>query len=103
MKNFIIASAAAIAFGAAVEATAEELTKFETCKAYHELSSTLMEAHQIGVSMPKALEALEGDSLSVEILQEAYSYPRFSTERYREEAKRDFSDKVYANCLKSFD
>lgn len=71
-----------------------------SCKVYAKLAYETMDARQSGISMVDMIEAAEGQSSIEQVITAAYEVPRYSTERYREQAIQDFTDKVYLGCVK---
>jgi hypothetical protein len=60
-----------------------------------------MEARQKGVPMVDAMKVASGTSVFEEIIKQAYSVRRFSSDEYRQEAITEFSNMIYRACLES--
>lgn len=70
----------------------------DVCGAIGELAEGIMKAHQIGVPMSKIVEG--GNELVEAMAIDAYSRPRYSTERMQNRAVAEFRDAVYLMCIK---
>lgn len=93
---------AAITLSACAPANAE-VTKYDVCGAYGGLSETVMTARQEGMSMRDVIEHAMGDEFSIAIVQAAYEVPGYSTAEFQQKAILEFSNRIYAECLRSID
>ncbi len=77
----------------------------ETCKRVEQIAGVIMEKRQAGASMSAMIDAtnsVESSSKNLlnKIIKDAYDYPRYSSEEYRQEAVSEFENKYYGICLK---
>ncbi|MGX9996688.1 hypothetical protein [Vibrio sp. JZG120] len=73
----------------------------EICEKYGSLATSIMNNRQVGVSMSKMMEAVDGDKLLQNLIIEAYDSPRFSTDKMQKKATERFRDDTYLACVKS--
>jgi len=93
MKALVTAIALLVSFGAR-SATVD-------CNNVAEFAEVIMEARQVGVSMPKAIELANGSKLLEKIIVDAYEVPHYSTQEYRSRKISDFRDSWYLACFKA--
>lgn len=97
----LAATLIALAFVSCSPAGADERT--ETCAEYHDLAEVIMHGRQVGASMPVVMDIVDGHSVAVAIVRDAYEVPRYSTGEYQHRAKVDFANRIYADCLRVID
>lgn len=78
-------------------AQAEEPTPEQKCMMMYELSENIMLSRQSGVDLPTAM-SVSDNSLYQEMVRDAYSQQRYSTERYQQQAAQRFGEQVYTSC-----
>lgn len=71
------------------------------CENVSVLAKSIMGARQSGVSISKVMQLANGSALLESLIIAAYSKPSFSTEQYKEEVIREFSDDAYLSCIKT--
>lgn len=77
----------------------------ETCAVVKELAQSVMSARQVGVDVSDMM-AITTDNPKMNKLQQglvidAFSFPAYSTDEYREKEVREFGARHYLNCIKS--
>lgn len=79
--------------------------KMSTCKAFSQMSGSIMKARQAGVDMSAMMEAKQSDEeatkIAHQVIIEAYGSPRWSTNQNREKAIADFANDKYLSCIKA--
>lgn len=98
----ILAAVAALA-SATPSGALDQAEIIATCGKFSELAGAIMKGRQNGVLMTKALE-MAGPSVGpkiMDIIEGAYSKPRYSSEEYRAAAVIDYSNEVMSECLRS--
>src|SRR5690625_8030013 len=99
-----ITAIAAISLLLPVAAIAEP-TPHEFCTEIAGLAEVVMEGRQNGTPMPAMMDvAAQGsdkeiNSVMEELIIEAFSHPRYSTERVKQSTIGDFADSAYLSCL----
>jgi len=71
------------------------------CESVSGLAKSIMGARQSGVSISKIMQLANGSTLAESLIIAAYGKPSFSTEQYKEEVIREFSDEAYLSCIKT--
>ena len=101
MKRLMITLSLALPFSV----QADTSVALEFCKPIHGLAETIMERRQEGVSMVKMLEIAnpsDGGSikeLSISLVEEAYSSPRYHTPENQQRAVQDFGNEKFKMCM----
>ena len=89
--------------------TPSDLIKAESrCETHAELAERIMSNHQVGVPMSKVLAILAPkgptptpmDIFDKESVIEAYSSPRYNSEKVQQSAIADFRDQRHVDCIK---
>lgn len=79
--------------------------EIDGCVALSTLAESIMSARQSNIDMVQVMEIANSDpnisKVVVLLTKEAYSMPRFSTERIQQETIREFKNDVYLQCLNS--
>lgn len=73
----------------------------EVCETYHSFAETIMLKRQEGVAMPRMMEAMKGNSIGRDIVQDAYNHPRYNTEGVKAQVIQEFANDTYAECYMS--
>ena len=60
----------------------------------------VMELRQEGVPMSQVMQISDSELVKA-IVVEAYDYPRFSSQEYKEKADNDFRNEVEVECYKT--
>jgi len=105
MKRAILGMVVALFATSALAQTAppapdetKKMTWRERCDALSELAGSIMDAHQLGVPMSKAMKAADSDPLTEKMVIAAYEKPRYSTEKMKRQETAEFRDTVYLMC-----
>jgi hypothetical protein len=101
MTNLKTTVMTALFFAVAQPTLAEEKEQ-NVCESMGELAYMVMELRQEGVPMSQTMQISDSDLVKA-IIVEAYDYPRFSTQEYKEKAADDFRNEVEVECYKTFD
>ena len=107
-RSTTIAATLTVALFASAALQAEERTTDEFCEKFAQATETIMRAHQNGhpmsVLLRNADETLSGIPLLLKAyrlaVMEAYSRPRYSTERIQQRVIAEFRDENHLSCLK---
>lgn len=73
------------------------------CPVISRTAGEIMRAHQVGVPLTRAMEIVGDDAFWRNIVLQAYSSPRYSTDENRRNAVTDFTTTVELACYKSFE
>ena len=106
MMNKLALIATALFFsGAAIAAERHDDKRSDFCNSVYGLAGSIMTARQHGGSMPDMMKiAIDNDSkMSEEMVKEAFSKSKYSTESIQKEVIADFSNEWYLTCIKQFD
>ena len=98
MKNLIIAAALTLS----LTAFAEE-PKTDVCDQLNIMAELIMEMRQSGVEMRQLIRTVQDDEareLTIEIIIRAYEKPRFSVEKNKQNAIKDFQNEIYLQCIR---
>ena len=98
MKNLIIAAALTLS----LTAFAEE-AELDVCDELNNLARSVMNARQSGMEMRQLIEVVRGNEASeiaIEIIIRAYETPRFSVEKNKQNAIKDFQNEIYLQCIR---
>ena len=98
MKNLIIAAALTLSF----TAFAEE-PQTDVCDELNNLARSVMNARQSGMEMRQLIEVVRGNEASevaIEIIIRAYEKPRYSVEKNKQNAIKDFQNEIYLQCIR---
>ena len=74
----------------------------EVCAQLAEVAQVTMTARQAGVPVRSMME-IAVDQTIVDMVTEAYGHPAYSTLEVQEKTIRDFEDRWYLKCVKSYD
>ena len=99
MKKLILAAALTLSF----TAFAEE-SELDLCDELNNLARSVMNARQSGMEMRQLIQIVkENDAgeLAIEIIIRAYEKPRFSVEKNKQNAIKDFQNEIYLQCIRS--
>lgn len=72
-----------------------------TCEQFAQVSAVIMEGRQKGMPMVDVMKVATGTPVFEEIIKQAYSVKRFSSDEYQQEAITEFSNMIYRACLES--
>ena len=98
MKNLIIAAALTLSF----TAFAEE-AELDVCGELNNLARSVMNARQAGMEMRQLIQIVkdnEAGELAIEIIIRAYEKPRYSVEKNKQNAIKDFQNEIYLQCIR---
>ena len=98
MKNIIIAAALTLS----LTSFAEE-PELDVCDELNNLARSVMNARQAGMEMRQLIEVVRGNEASevaIEIIIRAYEMPRFSVEKNKQNAIKDFQNEIYLQCIR---
>ena len=98
MKNLITAAALTLSF----TAFAEE-AQTDVCDGLNRMARSIMNARQSGMEMRQLIEVVRGNEASeiaIEIIIRAYEMPRFSVEKNKQNAIKDFQNEIYLQCIR---
>lgn len=74
------------------------------CLVFKAMASATMESRQAGLPIETALERVKGQAWFSEamtnIILDAYSQPRYSTESEQKESIEEFGNKYFIDCMK---
>ncbi len=99
MKTLLITLAICLFLSAPSQA---EKSWQEKCATVGIFAEIVMENRQAGVSMAKMMELTDADAvLSHEIIINAYSSPRYSTERVQKREVENYRDRWYLDCVRA--
>lgn len=96
---------AALVFGSMIVEAHAEPKPLEVCTGVSELAETLVSLRFAGVPMSETMRTMtEGTDNSVirQMVMGAYDIPDYSTEEYRERAKREFQNREFSKCMRVF-
>lgn len=100
MKKYIAIVAIALAPSAAMAGQPNG----NVCDGLSSIAGSIMKARQSGAGVVDVMDAVQSNP-SHELLEsmiiDAYSIPRFSSQKYRDDAVRDFSDQFFVTCVKA--
>ena len=106
ISTLIAATALTIATPAQASEFTEEEAKF--CATVSETAELIMKARQEAITRRVVTEAVTKDqdnneikNLWLSLVELAFARPRFTSEKYKQEAISDFSSDVYSTCYKS--
>lgn len=74
----------------------------DTCRDLGGLAEVIMDSRQMGVPMARLMAVISdegGSQLTESLIIDAYSVPRFRTEKMQKQAVADFREKVYLECV----
>lgn len=97
MKKSTIALLTALTLSPASQASDESM-----CDSINTLAATAMQSRQNGVpaiNLINAVKNMDGAKYAILIIKDAFSTPKYSTERYKESATVEFANKWYMACL----
>jgi len=92
----------ALFFAVAQPALAGAEGEQHVCESMGELAYMVMELRQEGVPMSQTMQISDSELVKA-IIVEAYNYPRFNTQEYKEKAAEDFRNEVEVECYKTVD
>ena len=92
MKRLILAIALAAPFAYADQSK---------CQKIGQLSSKIMESRQRGAPMSDLMQIAGDSELMQQIVIDAYETPRFSSDKYQENAIKDFRSEWELACYKA--
>ena len=95
MKTIFAAVAVSLMMSPAVAATAED-----NCATVGGFATTAMSARQNGVPLSTVLEITSGSPLARTIVLEAYSGPKFNSEKNKTDSITEFGNMIMLTCLK---
>ena len=98
MKNLIIAAALTLS----LTAFAEE-AELDVCDEINNLAQSIMEARQSGVEMRQLIQIVRNNEIAdfaIPIIIRAYEKPRFSVEKNKQNAIKDFQNEIYLQCIR---
>ena len=77
----------------------------DTCSGVSEFAKAVMSARQYGVSAIKLVKIAEeafgkDDALAIEMIDVAFSEPRYNTEEFKQEAIEEFTSMYFLECYK---
>lgn len=100
MKKIIL-TAALLAASFSAQATDKTADKkwFAKCVAIQSLAERVMDSRQQGVSLAKVYEASEGFSFGQEMILLAYKKTKWSSEKRKTEAVKDFGEMYLMACI----
>lgn len=70
------------------------------CMKLYELAATVMEARQVGVTLPDMVNAIGDDPFTMDMLKNAFKVSRYNGEDYQQKAIERFAEKYYLACVK---
>lgn len=86
------------------ESAAQDWMPF--CDSIREYAGDVMGARQGGISLQETLKSTQTNpaiaDLGVEIVLDAYAYPKFSTENYQQSMIDEFANRTHIDCIKAF-
>ena len=98
MKNLIIAAALTLSLTAFAEDP-----QTDVCDQLNIMAEAIMEARQSGVEMRDMIRITREENMPgyvTEIIIRAYEMPRFSVERNKQNAIKDFQNEIYLQCIR---
>ena len=98
MKNLIIAAALTLSLTAFAE---DAQTDF--CDQLNIMAESIMGARQSGVEMRDMIRITREENMPgyvTEIIIRAYEKPRFSVEKNKQNAIKDFQNEIYLQCIR---
>lgn len=102
MKRLLTAAAitlAAFSSAASAQVTAEPVKENDDkCTVVYKLSKSVMGSRQAGVAMPTAMRIAGDNGLAREMVRDAFTYHRYTTEEYRDRTILDFANDWAAVC-----
>ena len=102
MTNLKTTVMTALFFAVAQPALAGAEGEQHVCESMGELAYMVMELRQEGVPMSQTMQISDSELVKA-IIVEAYNYPRFNTQEYKEKAAEDFRNEVEVECYKTVD
>lgn len=103
MKTLIALSLAVLSLTAtaADKPESKQLSAIERCKSVESMATTVMKAHQGGVSAMRLYEIVADDNLMNLILDDALESPQYATESNQERTVQEFAKKWATMCMKA--
>ena len=98
MTNLKTAVMTTLFFAVAQPVLAEK--EQNVCESMGELAYMVMELRQEGVPMSHVMQISDSELVKA-IVVEAYDYPRFNSQEYKEKAADDFRNEVEVECYKT--
>ena len=83
-------------------ANAESSEADRICGKYANVAETAMKSHQVGRPLSDTLQGTGDNQFLREVILMAYEQPRYSSERYQQQAISKFRDKIHVKCLRHF-
>lgn len=74
----------------------------EICSEVSRLAETIMRSHQMGAPMSAVMAVVEGNTIGMQMVVEAYGSPRFSMERNQQRAIAEHRDRWYRICAQAY-
>lgn len=90
-----------ILFAGLSRSQAEEVTAMEYCNQIYKTAKSVMSARQEGVELINLAPHMQ-EEFWKEMLISAYSSPKYSTDEYKQEAKVEFANQYYLECLVNY-
>src|SRR5690554_1820930 len=69
------------------------------CMKLYELAATIMEARQVGVTLPDMVNASGDDPFTMDVIKNAFKVSRYNGEDYQQKAIDRFAEKYYIACI----